>query len=99
MVKETRLQKRNIILLLAVVLLIFIGIFRSQIGALFSILYGVTVDKAINLTNAEKSSFNIALLGIGGAKHDGPELSDTIILANVNIKQNKVHMFSLPRDL
>ncbi len=99
MVKETKLQKRNIILLLAVVLLIFIGIFRSQIGALFSILYGVTVDKAINLTNAEKSSFNIALLGIGGAKHDGPELSDTIILANVNIKQNKVHMFSLPRDL
>lgn len=99
MVKETKLQKKNILLLVSVLILIFIGIFRSQIGALFSVLYGVTVDRTINLTKPEKSSFNIALLGIGGAKHDGPDLSDTIILANVNVKQNKVHMFSLPRDL
>ncbi len=99
MVKETKLHKKNVILLVGIVLLILVGIFKSQIGALFSILYGVTVDRAINLTKPEKSSFNIALLGIGGAKHDGPELSDTIILANVNVKQTKVHMFSLPRDL
>lgn len=63
------------------------------------IFYGVTIDKAIRLTNQERESFNIALLGIGGARHDGPDLSDTIILANVNVKQNKVHMFSIPRDL
>jgi len=99
MVKETKLHKKNIFLLVGIVLLILVGIFRVQINALFSILYGVTVDRAINLTRPEKSSFNIALLGIGGAKHDGPELSDTIILANVNIKQNTVHMFSLPRDM
>ena len=99
MVKETKLQKQNIILLVGIILLILIGIFRTQLNTLFSIIYGVTVDRAINLTKPEKSSFNIALLGIGGAKHDGPDLSDTIILANVNVKQNKVHMFSLPRDL
>jgi LCP family protein required for cell wall assembly len=99
MVKETKFQRKNIILLVGIILLILIGIFRSQIKGLFSIFYGVTVDKAIHLTKPEKESFNIALLGIGGAKHDGPDLSDTIILANVNIKQNKVHMFSIPRDL
>lgn len=99
MVKETQLHKKNVILLVGILLLIIVGILRSQIGTLLSVLYGVTVDRAINLTKSEKSSFNIALLGIGGAKHDGPELSDTIILANVNVKQNKVHMFSLPRDL
>lgn len=99
MVKETKLQKKNIILLLAVVLLILVGIFRHHINSLLSILYGVTIDNAINLTVKEKESFNIAVLGIGGARHDGPDLSDTIIYANVNIKQNKVYMFSIPRDL
>ncbi len=99
MVKETKLQKRNLILLGGVVLLILIGIFRNQLSSILSVFYGVTIDRAIHLTNKEKESFNIVLLGIGGARHDGPDLSDTIILANVNVKQNKVHMFSIPRDL
>jgi LCP family protein required for cell wall assembly len=99
MVKETKLQRKNIILLIGIMLLILIGLFRNQINTLFSVLYGVTIDSAINLAKPEKSSFNIALLGIGGAKHEGPDLSDTIILANVNLKQNKVSMFSIPRDL
>lgn len=99
MIKETKLQKKNIFLLAGVILLILIGIFRNQLTALFGIFYGVTIDKAINLTKSEKESFNIALLGIGGARHEGPDLSDTIIIANVNVKQNKVYMFSIPRDL
>ena len=99
MVKDNKLQKKKLLLLLAVVILIFIGVFRHQIQSLFNIFYGVTIDKAINLTQKEKESFNIALLGIGGARHDGPDLSDTIIYANVNMKQNTVHMFSIPRDL
>jgi LCP family protein required for cell wall assembly len=99
MIKETTLHKKNIILLSFVVVLILTGIFRNQINTFLTILYGVTVDKAINLTAPQQESFNIALLGIGGAKHDGPDLSDTIILANVNVKQNKVYMFSVPRDL
>lgn len=99
MVKETKFNKKNIFLLIAVIILIFVGIFRNQISSLLGLFYGVTIDKAIHLTSQEKESFNIALLGIGGAKHDGPDLSDTIILANVNVKQNAVHMFSIPRDL
>jgi len=99
MTKETKFQRKNIILLVGIVLLILIGIFRSQLSSLFSLFYGVTIDKAIRLTNQERESFNIVLLGIAGARHDGPDLSDTIILANVNVKQNKVHMFSIPRDM
>lgn len=99
MVKENKLQKKKALLLLGVILLIVVGIFRHQLNSLFGIFYGVTIDKAIDLASHEKESFNIALLGIGGARHDGPDLSDTIIMANINIKQNKVHMFSIPRDL
>lgn len=99
MVKETKLQKKSLLLLGAVILLILIGIFRNQLNSFFSVFYGVTIDKAIHLTAPKKESFNIAILGIGGGKHDGPLLTDTMILANVNIEQNKVHMFSIPRDL
>ena len=99
MVKANKLQKKKALLLLGVVLLIVVGIIRNQLSSIFSIFYGVTIDRAINLTSRQKEAFNIAVLGIGGARHDGPDLSDTIIMANVNLKQNKVHMFSIPRDL
>lgn len=42
---------------------------------------------------------NILLLGIGGEKHDGPYLSDTIILTSIKPSTKEVAMFSLPRDL
>ena len=42
---------------------------------------------------------NILLLGMGGAGHDGPYLSDTIILASIKPSTKKVSMISIPRDL
>lgn len=42
---------------------------------------------------------NILLLGIGGGKHDGPDLTDSIIVASYNTKTYEVSMFSIPRDL
>ena len=42
---------------------------------------------------------NILLLGIGGGSHDGPNLTDTIMLASIDAKVNKVTLISVPRDL
>src|SRR5690348_8763192 len=42
---------------------------------------------------------NIVLLGIGGGSHDGPNLTDTIILASIDWKKNIVTLVSIPRDL
>jgi LCP family protein required for cell wall assembly len=42
---------------------------------------------------------NILLLGIGGAGHEGPELTDTMILASIQPSTNAVSMLSIPRDL
>jgi LCP family protein required for cell wall assembly len=42
---------------------------------------------------------NILLLGTGGANHDGPNLTDTIIFASVDEKKNEMDMISIPRDL
>ncbi|MFH1564381.1 MAG: LCP family protein [bacterium] len=42
---------------------------------------------------------NVILLGMGGWGHDGPMLTDTIILASYKPSTNQVAMLSIPRDL
>ncbi|HSX18338.1 MAG TPA: LCP family protein [Candidatus Saccharimonadales bacterium] len=42
---------------------------------------------------------NILLLGIGGPGHDGPDLTDTILLASIDPINNKIALLSIPRDL
>lgn len=48
---------------------------------------------------AGKENINILILGIGGPGHDGPHLTDTMLVASINKKDNKVAMISIPRDL
>jgi len=42
---------------------------------------------------------NIALLGIGGGDHAGGNLSDTIMIASLDVKTKDVAIVSVPRDL
>lgn len=42
---------------------------------------------------------NILVLGIGGAGHDGPYLSDTNIIVSLKPSTKKVSLISIPRDL
>ncbi|MBT5338166.1 LCP family protein [Candidatus Falkowbacteria bacterium] len=42
---------------------------------------------------------NILLLGMGGAGHEGPYLTDTVILASIKPSTKQIGMVSIPRDL
>lgn len=42
---------------------------------------------------------NVLLLGIGGAGHEGAQLTDTIIFASLDKETNRVGLVSVPRDL
>jgi LCP family protein required for cell wall assembly len=42
---------------------------------------------------------NILLLGIGGDGHDGPDLTDTILIASIDPVNHKTALLSVPRDL
>lgn len=44
-------------------------------------------------------SVNILVLGIPGGKHDGPNLSDSILVLNYNFKTNKLVTIGIPRDI
>ncbi len=42
---------------------------------------------------------NILLLGRGGEGHEGPDLTDTIVIASINPIQKEAALLSIPRDL
>lgn len=51
------------------------------------------------LKGESENRINILLLGMGGLGHDGPYLTDTVILASFDTQQKKVALLSIPRDL
>jgi LCP family protein required for cell wall assembly len=56
------------------------------------------VDPSL-LSREGDSRINILLLGIGGPGHDGPNLTDTIMLASIDPITDKAELLSIPRDL
>ncbi len=46
-----------------------------------------------------KDRINILILGKGGADHEGPNLTDTIIIASIKPKTGEMALLSVPRDL
>lgn len=51
------------------------------------------------LKGEKEDRINILLLGIGGENHDGPYLSDTIILLSLQPSTKQIALLSIPRDL
>lgn len=51
------------------------------------------------LAGIKDDRVNVLLLGMGGLNHDGPFLSDTIILASIKPSTGEVALASIPRDL
>ncbi len=51
------------------------------------------------LEGETENQINILLLAIGGEGHSGENLADTIMIASIKPKEEKVALFSIPRDL
>lgn len=54
-------------------------------------------DKTV--AGEEDGRINILLLGVGGSGHDGPELTDSILVVSFQPSTNQVGILSIPRDL
>lgn len=68
-------------------------------GTLSPILFQILFNKNIDLKKTNNDRINFLILGIGGENHDGPNLSDTLIFASFNLKDPKITLVSLPRDI
>lgn len=50
------------------------------------------------IESEKRDRINVLLLGMGGLGHDGPFLTDTIIMASIKPSTGQVSMLSIPRD-
>lgn len=80
------------------IFVVILAIFIVKTSNVYPFLFQLIFDRGVALKQTD-SRVNILLLGIGGGSHDGPNLTDTIILANLDSKNNKVTLVSIPRDL
>lgn len=55
--------------------------------------------KEVTLVGEKRDRINVLLLGIGGPGHDGPYLTDTIMIASIKPSTQEVALISIPRDL
>ncbi len=85
-----------IIVLIAVILLFipYVTFIQKDLGvSLFRVLVWPYPVKKID------TQVNIALLGIPGGLHDGPNLSDSITVFNYDLKENRAVSMGIPRDI
>jgi polyisoprenyl-teichoic acid--peptidoglycan teichoic acid transferase len=96
--KKESVNKRVYYAILVLFLIAGFFIYKKVSGYIRPI-YELTFEKEIDLKQTEKKRINILLLGIGGGRHDGPLLTDTIIFASIDPEKMKMSLISVPRDL
>ncbi len=65
----------------------------------FAPVQSLTTGTERQLEGEKDDRVNVLLLGIGGVQHDGPFLSDTIIIASIKPSTHDLALISIPRDL
>lgn len=90
--------KKIALIIIAIILIFFVGKAIVKFANISPFLFELLFKKEISLKKSD-DNVNVLLLGIGGKNHDGPNLTDTIILASLDSKKNQVNLTSIPRDL
>src|SRR3989344_4099446 len=110
--KSKALKISKTIISLVIVFLILTAVFSSNIISsgedlaqtfgnigLWSQIKHLIGSEDKELAGENEGRINVLLLGIGGTDHDGPYLTDTIIIASFDPEKKKVALISIPRDL
>lgn len=90
--------RKKILIIIGVFLLIIFGKVIFTVLKFSPVLLQYFFQKEIVLKETG-NRVNVLFLGIGGGKHEGPLLTDTIIYASIDPKSQKTTLVSIPRDL
>jgi len=77
---------------------VFARITGEKLGLSPVSIYQLATDGEALIKNTD-GRVNILLLGVGGGTHDGPDLTDTIILVSFHMTKKNVTLISVPRDI
>lgn len=81
--------------IIIIVFFIWFAFFQTNF---FPFLFQLLFNKGVNLKQSD-GRINVVLLGTSGKKHEGPDLTDTIIFASIKPTKNNITLVSIPRDL
>ncbi|MDZ4384891.1 MAG: LCP family protein, partial [Candidatus Moranbacteria bacterium] len=76
-----------------------VSIENSEPSSFLETMRSIASKKPSDLRGADMDRINILLLGVAGNDKPGKFLTDTIIVASLDLKTNRVALLSVPRDL
>lgn len=92
-----RIIKRLTPFVLIIGLLTALAIFLTSLSGSESVTLNIPFFR--NPLKSYEARVNVLFLGIAGGTHQGASLTDTIMVASYNLKNNQVYLISIPRDL
>jgi LCP family protein required for cell wall assembly len=101
-----RFKKTKFFIYFVIVLCICAAVFGSKVLLSSESITVITQNFFKNFLETENqmlqgesdNRINFLMLGVGGGKHEGAELTDTIILGSLQLNPLKAAMISIPRD-
>ena len=103
-------QRYSQLQLIIIVILFFVSIFFSiktyryiqavsaQTGVTPQILLQLIIDGTDSLKSSD-GRINLLLLGIAGGTHEGPDLTDTMLVVSLKKDSPSISLLSIPRDI
>jgi LCP family protein required for cell wall assembly len=90
---------RRVLLILLLVALLFAGLLAHRFWD-----FGTAISTQNPFSTQTRfmtagDRINLLVLGYGGGQHNGPNLTDSMIVVSINPKDNATTMISVPRDL
>lgn len=101
--KKPRFSKTRILVFCAIFAIAF-GVYinissNEKVKTILEQFAHLITSKNKSLKGENEDRINILLLGIGGEGHEGPNLTDTIMMASYKPSTKKAVIMSIPRDL
>ncbi len=84
---------------LGIVLLVSTGLVFARFLDFYNAIHTEAQETPNEIKKEEKTEYTFLLLGYGGGRHEGTYLTDSIMVANVDLKAKKAILVSLPRDI
>lgn len=98
--KPTRIKKRLFLILFLIVALVVYTVYPYFIFVTRTL--KVSIVKTLFTSgglHTVAGQINFIILGVPGGDHDGPDLTDSILVANYDIKKNRLVTIGIPRDV
>lgn len=96
------MRVRTPLIIILVVGLIFLEVFRFfnsiGVGNIYGLVYNFATAPVGKIASG-RGRVNVLVMGKAGGSHDGPDLTDTMLLVSLGLTKPTISIISIPRDI